>query len=118
MCFTQPVWPAEVVMRIKATVTREVVEWLRDHPRERRAFAEQLARVCADELSLLSHSVATVDPRHRFIQRRFVFGGPDGRNYVAVFEWKHADRSIRVHTCRRVDLPPSAPRAPNGPRAA
>jgi hypothetical protein len=91
-------------VNLKVRIERQVVEWLHSHPQVSSAFVERLNIVRSDELTLMRESAAVKFPGQRYMQRCFGFGG----DYLAVFEWNHAERSIRVHTCQRVPLLPRA----------
>ena len=96
-------------MPLRVRLGKEAVAWLEDHPDVVPAFFEALGRVFSDELCLVRESEPLVVPDKRFVQRVFAFG----EVYTAVFEWNHAERSVRVHKCRRADSrpPPQRPAA-------
>lgn len=90
---------------LHARVGRNAIDWLRANPQHIEAFAGALSRLVADELSLLRLSHPLHDPQFPHMQRFFWFTP----SHIAVFEWKHAERQLRVHTCRE---------SPRRPRAA
>jgi hypothetical protein len=91
-------------MRLHARVGREAVAWLHAHPQEIGAFRVALARATADELMLLQESTPLHHPNFPYMQRFFRFG----KKWIAVFEWKHAERSVRVHTILDTEWRPPA----------
>ena len=89
---------------MKVRLGRDVVAWLQAHSDELGAFSAALTRVSADELALVRLSQPIHHPGLPHMQRFFMFGV----GYCAVFEWKHAEGKIRVHTIRGRNDPLSA----------
>lgn len=78
--------------------------WLKEHPEHTDAFRRRLEHVCADELTLVRETTAIRVSSRPFVQRCFGFA----REYVAVIEWNHAERSVRVQELRPANPPPAA----------
>ena len=79
--------------------------WLNRHPHLWPEFSAAIAHVCADELTLVRETEAVKFADRRYMQRCFRFA----HEYLAVIEWNHANRIVRVHECHRMDtLPPAA----------
>jgi hypothetical protein len=67
-------------------------------------FQAALERLIQDELTLLRLSFPLHDPELPYMQRFFRFNS----QHIAIFEWNHANRSIRIHTCRKEGQHPEA----------
>jgi len=81
------------------------MQWLVSHPYEvRREFLARLNEVCADELTLIRETEMVKFAGKRYVQRCFNFA----TEYLAVIEWNHTERSVRVHECYKLDPPPQA----------
>ena len=91
-------------MRLRVRLSHETVGWLRLHPEAEPAFSRRLVEVCADELSLVRETTAIRVSGKRYMQRCFDFGG----EYLAVIEWNHAERHVRVQDILRPEPPPRA----------
>lgn len=83
--------------RLNLRIGRDVVRWLDEHPDFRDEFWRATLRLVADELTLVRHSFPVHDPGLPHMQRGYFFAA----SYFGVFEWKHAERLVRVHACRR-----------------
>ena len=91
-------------MALHVHIERQVVAWLRERPELIDSFSDRLSTIRSDELTLMRETQAILFKGRRYMQRCFIFGG----EYLAAFEWNQAERSIRLHECRRA---PTLPRA-------
>lgn len=91
-------------VRLGIRLSAAVMSWLHQHPDHQDHFSEQLSRIASNELTLLDETFPLHHHGLPYMQRFFRFSDI----YMAVFEWKHAERRIRVHSIHEIDDLPTA----------
>ena len=93
--------------KLRARIGRDAVQWLAAQSLEVRGeFLARLHQVCADELTLIRETRWSILVSRASVT--FKDASTSQTEYLAVVEWNHTERSVRVHECYKLDPPPQA----------